>query len=76
MPFLQSSLVLLAITSAVMRARAATYQLQDDFVGQDFLANFNWETFSDPSGGYVNYLDQGTALNNNLTYGLSPFSTP
>lgn len=40
-------------------------------MGSTFLEGFRWETFDDPSGGYVNYVDQPTALKNNLTYGES-----
>ena len=68
MPILRTSIVFAAVASAALRAQAATYQLQDSYIGEAFLDNFNWETFSDPSGGFVNYVDQATAIDNNLTY--------
>ena len=50
-------------------ARADTFYLRDNYVGSGFLNAFNWETMNDPSNGYVNYIDQATALQRNLTYG-------
>lgn len=58
-----------ALMFATLHAQAQTYHLQDNYVGESFLGGFNWETSNDPSGGYVNYVDQGTAQQRNLTYG-------
>ena len=71
MPFVKSSFVLLGLAGAALHVNAATYALSDTFIGKSFLDNFHWETFSDPSGGFVNYVDQASALSSNLTYGLS-----
>ncbi|PAV18529.1 glycoside hydrolase family 16 [Pyrrhoderma noxium] len=71
MGLLRSTLLaslLLSLSSSVTAGSADTYHLQDTYIGSGFLSGFNWETFDDPSGGYVNYLDQGTALQRNLTY--------
>ncbi|KAL5523597.1 hypothetical protein ACEPAG_7770 [Sanghuangporus baumii] len=59
--------VAVALLYATRHVQAQTYQLRDNFVGRSFLSGFNWETY-DPSGGYVNYLDQATSLQKNLTY--------
>lgn len=52
-------------------AFSQTFQLKDQFVGKDFLTGFKWETFDDPTHGRVNYVDQPTALQKNLTVGKS-----
>jgi len=36
-------------------------QLTDNYVPNNFFNNFNFETAADPTHGYVNYVDQGTA---------------
>ena len=65
----------LCIGSALMRllAVSATFTLKDNFVGSNFYSGFQWETFDDPTHGYVNYVDQGTGIANNLTFGKSWF---
>ncbi|KAH9939823.1 endo-1,3(4)-beta-glucanase-like protein [Amylocystis lapponica] len=66
----QSSLLSTAsLMLAVARTSlAGTYTLNQNNVGSSFLDNFTWETFEDPTGGRVNYVDQATALSANLTY--------
>ena len=56
----------------VQGATATTFHLQENFVGESFLGGFSWASGPDPAGGHVNYVDQGTALQRNLTYGKSP----
>lgn len=57
------------IASAVLPgALAATYQLTDNHVGEDFLSSFIHQAIADPTHGRVNYVDQGTAVAKNLTY--------
>ncbi|KAJ3547126.1 hypothetical protein NM688_g5433 [Phlebia brevispora] len=57
------------IASALLPAAfAATYQLTDHHVGSDFLSSFIHEAISDPTHGRVNYVDQGTAVAQNLTF--------
>ena len=78
MGLLRSTLLaslLLSLSSSVTAGSADTYHLQDTYIGSGFLSGFNWETFDDPSGGYLNYLDQGTALQRNLTYGKNKSHT-
>lgn len=66
---------ILALASlAVVNARsllpslAVTYNLIASHVGHDFLDNYSWETADDPTHGRVNFVDQATALKNNLTF--------
>ncbi|KAG8853768.1 hypothetical protein FRB96_008023 [Tulasnella sp. 330] len=61
----KSALFLGALAS---RAIATTYSLADNFVGPSFLTGFNWEAIADPTHGAVNYVDQATAISQNLTY--------
>lgn len=49
-------------------AFAASYSLRDNFIGTGFLSGFEHEAIPDPTNGRVNYVDQGTALANNLTF--------
>lgn len=53
-------------------ARAAltqAYCIKDSYVGSAFYGSWQWETFDDPTHGRVNYVDQTTSINANLTYG-------
>ncbi|KAI0072358.1 putative laminarinase [Panus rudis PR-1116 ss-1] len=59
------ALLFVACTSRVL---AATYQLSDNHVGSDFLSSFTHQAIADPTHGRVNYVDQATALAQNLTY--------
>ncbi|KAG8691173.1 hypothetical protein FRC11_006148 [Ceratobasidium sp. 423] len=59
------SLAALAVASV---ARAATYSVSDTFIGSSFLSGFTHEAIADPTHGRVNYVDQNTAINQNLTY--------
>jgi hypothetical protein len=53
---------------------AQSYSLSDTFVGRHFLDAWKWETMDDPTHGRVNYVDQPTAINANLSFGMSPLS--
>ncbi|KAL8744426.1 MAG: hypothetical protein Q9184_008000 [Pyrenodesmia sp. 2 TL-2023] len=44
----------------------AAYHLQDDYSGTNFFNRFNFDTFDDPTHGYVNYVDQATANSQGL----------
>ncbi|MCJ1284958.1 hypothetical protein MMC26_004295 [Xylographa opegraphella] len=44
----------------------AGYTLEDDYSAANFFSMFNFQTETDPTGGYVNYLDQATAQNDGL----------
>ncbi|KZT18498.1 glycoside hydrolase family 16 protein [Neolentinus lepideus HHB14362 ss-1] len=58
----------LALLSFASSALAATYGLSDNHVGSDFLTSFTHETIQDPTHGRVTYVDQSTAVANNLTF--------
>ncbi|KAF8803218.1 endo-1,3(4)-beta-glucanase [Phlegmacium glaucopus] len=62
LPLLMSLLVLLSSSSA------NSYRLSESIVGQDFYQHFSWEAVADPSHGRVNYVDQQTSIDQNLTY--------
>ncbi|KDQ51417.1 glycoside hydrolase family 16 protein [Jaapia argillacea MUCL 33604] len=56
------------LASLVPAALAATYSLTDDYVGPNFLTGFTHQAIADPTNGRVNYVNQTTALAQNLTY--------
>lgn len=69
----KTAVVVSAILAYIIpKASATTFSLQENYVGEAFLGGFSWATGGDPAGGHVNYVDQGTALQRNLTYGKSP----
>ena len=57
------------LTAFSSSAASTTFVLKDKFIGNDFYSGFQWETFDDPTHGRVNYVDQNTSKNNNLTQG-------
>jgi hypothetical protein len=59
------SISALALASTAM---AEVWTLKDTFVGPSFLTEFTHETIDDPTHGRVDYVDQATALANNLTF--------
>ncbi|KAK7692230.1 hypothetical protein QCA50_003855 [Cerrena zonata] len=63
-----SPLSVIFTSSFVVSTLAATYQLSDNHVGTDFLSTFVHEAIPDPTHGRVNYVDQATALAQNLTF--------
>jgi len=44
------------------------YILKEDIIGPGFYTHFDWEAIDDPSHGRVNYVDQLTSIEQNLTY--------
>ncbi|KAF9528601.1 glycoside hydrolase family 16 protein [Crepidotus variabilis] len=46
----------------------SAYSLSDTIIGSNFFDAFAWEAIADPTHGRVNYVDQGTARNQNLSY--------
>jgi hypothetical protein len=54
---------LLALVGSARLAQAA-YSLADDYLGNGFFGNWDFFTGDDPTGGYVNFVDQGTAQSN------------
>ncbi|KZT06239.1 glycoside hydrolase family 16 protein [Laetiporus sulphureus 93-53] len=64
-----SALTSLLITSTLaLRALAETWSIDATYIGQDFLNAWSFENITDPTGGRVTYVDQATALADNLTY--------
>ncbi|KIY67870.1 glycoside hydrolase family 16 protein [Cylindrobasidium torrendii FP15055 ss-10] len=61
-----------AITVATLlfssQAHAATYAITDNYVGQSLLDAFIYDAIPDPTNGRVVYVDQTTAVAQNLTY--------
>ncbi|KAI0066078.1 hypothetical protein BV25DRAFT_1912879 [Artomyces pyxidatus] len=53
---------------ALTQRASANFFLKDIFVGHDFLDGWTWQTIDDPTHGRVNYVDQPTALQANLSY--------
>jgi len=60
--------ILLSFTAVLIPAIRAHFVLKDTYIGEDFLHGWEWETLDDPTHGRVNYVDQESALNRNLTY--------
>jgi len=56
------------LSTFAFEALAATYNIDATYIGTDFLSAWSHESISDPTGGRVNYVDQATALSDNLTY--------
>ncbi|KAJ7154022.1 glycoside hydrolase family 16 protein [Mycena crocata] len=59
---------LLALSFTVSSALAGTYQMAENIVGDGFYDAFRFQTIGDPTNGRVNYVDQATAVNTNLTF--------
>jgi hypothetical protein len=62
-------LVLASLTGSVLAG--ATYSLSDSVVGEGFYSAFSFEAIADPNHGRVNFVDEATAQNLNLTYAAS-----
>ncbi|KAI0344086.1 putative laminarinase [Trametopsis cervina] len=63
-----TSLVALVTCSLLPSALGVKYGLVDNWIGAAFLSTFVHENIPDPTHGRVNYVDQATALAQNLTY--------
>ncbi|KAI0799792.1 putative laminarinase [Irpex lacteus] len=61
-------LTVLTACSLLPTVFAATYSLSDTYQGSSFLSGFVHEAIADPTHGRVNYVDQATAVAQNLTY--------
>lgn len=49
-------------------ASARNFTLRDEITGRQFLDRFYFWNYADPTGGTVNYVDQFTAIANQLVY--------
>ncbi|KAI4141440.1 MAG: hypothetical protein L6R39_005328 [Caloplaca ligustica] len=56
----------LLLTGALAQLGLATYFLKDDYSAANFFNMFDFNTFDDPTHGYVNYVDQATAASQGL----------
>ncbi|KAI0081946.1 putative laminarinase [Panus rudis PR-1116 ss-1] len=65
---MQTRLLAFLAVLLVPQVFAATYRLSDNHVGSDFLSTFVHENFADPTHGRVTYVDQNTAVSQNLTF--------
>lgn len=63
---LRSGVASLACLSLLAPGAAASYILEDNFSGSTFFSNFDFFTASDPTHGFVNYVDQATAQSKGL----------
>ncbi|CAL8574500.1 hypothetical protein XPA_000458 [Xanthoria parietina] len=56
----------LLLASGLIQLSIAAYSLKDDYSTERFLDLFNFDTFDDPTHGYVNYVDRATADSQDL----------
>ncbi|KAL8999370.1 MAG: hypothetical protein Q9169_001796 [Polycauliona sp. 2 TL-2023] len=56
----------LFVASGLARLGLTAYSIKDDYSTDRFLDMFNFDTFDDPTHGYVNYIDQATADSQDL----------
>lgn len=56
-----TTLVKALAVAALVRPSIAGYALEDDYSTQDFFSMFEFFTASDPTDGFVKFVDQGTA---------------
>ncbi|KIY66657.1 glycoside hydrolase family 16 protein [Cylindrobasidium torrendii FP15055 ss-10] len=57
-----------SVFSAVLPSlvHGSSYRLSEDWSGHNFLSNFHFETFDDPTHGRVQYVDRDKAFSENL----------
>ena len=56
----------LSATAGLVSFGAAQYSLAEDFFNGNFFDHFTFFTGADPTAGWVDYVDQGTAQSNNM----------
>ncbi|KAI4235990.1 MAG: hypothetical protein LQ349_002824 [Xanthoria aureola] len=56
----------LLFASGLIQLTFAAYSVKDDYSTNRFLDMFNFDTFDDPTHGYVNYVDRATADSQDL----------
>ncbi|KAI4227820.1 MAG: hypothetical protein L6R36_002114 [Xanthoria steineri] len=56
----------LLFASGLIQLTFAAYSVKDDYSTERFLDMFNFDTFDDPTHGYVNYVDRATADSQDL----------
>ena len=55
-----------ALAGLLQSALASNYNLVENYQGSNFFQKMGFYTGGDPTHGYVQYVDQGTAQNNGL----------
>ncbi|KAG9663609.1 glycoside hydrolase family 16 protein, partial [Aureobasidium melanogenum] len=58
--------LLLALLPLTASAVSYSYSLQDTYAGSNFYEGFNFFTDSDPTHGFVQYVDQATAISSGI----------
>ena len=61
-------LLQLCIIALAQSAFAGTFTLADSYQGQDFINDWTFQAISDPTHGYVNYVDKSTAVSQGLVF--------
>ncbi|KAL8715378.1 MAG: hypothetical protein Q9220_000711 [cf. Caloplaca sp. 1 TL-2023] len=56
----------LLVAAGLTRLGLAAYSIKDDYSADNFFNMFTFDTEDDPTHGYVNYVDQGTAESQDL----------
>ncbi|KAF7328351.1 Glycoside hydrolase family 16 protein [Mycena venus] len=64
---MKDAVLSLFLSFAASSALARTYKRSEHIVGKDFFDAFDWLAISDPTHGRVNYTDEATAREFNLT---------
>ena len=54
--------------SLSLRTRARVFILEDQWRGDDFFRDWNWETENDPTHGRINYVSRDDAISKHLAY--------
>ncbi|OBZ70659.1 putative glycosidase C21B10.07 [Grifola frondosa] len=65
---MRTGYVILFLGSILIPFASAHFVLNDTYIGRAFFQGWKWETLDDPTRGRVNYIDQGTAIRQNLSY--------
>ncbi|VDB89129.1 unnamed protein product [Peniophora sp. CBMAI 1063] len=61
-------LLQLCIIALAQSAFAGTFTLADSYQGSDFINKWTFQAISDPTHGYVNYVDKSTAVSQGLVF--------
>lgn len=72
--YLSATALIIFLLNAVMALpskRHGTYQLVDSWHGENFFSGFDFFTGTDPTKGFVTYVDEGIAKNDGLV-GITP----
>ncbi|EJF65494.1 concanavalin A-like lectin/glucanase domain-containing protein [Dichomitus squalens] len=65
---MRTGYALLPLGSLLIPLARADYFFKTSYTGRDFLEHWTWQTLDDPTHGRVDYVDQATALQRNLSF--------